>query len=76
VLCLTFAVSKEIGIEIAYKVMFALASLVELYSIISNMLIVKPDMPFLKIFKGIVSGEIASKLNISKEEVDNTLKNR
>lgn len=78
IICLTYAVelSIGIGISIAYKVLFALASLVELYSVTANLLIIKPDMPFLKFFVGLVSGEIAQKLGITKAEVENTLNNR
>ena len=76
IICLTFAIELAIGIAIAYKLLFALASLVELYSVTANLLIIKPDMPFLKFFVGLVSGEIAQKLGITKAEVENTLNNR
>ena len=51
----------------------ALICLVEGYSITGNMLIVFPNMPIVKFLRKIVKGEIASKLHICAEDVDDYL---
>lgn len=43
--------------------------LVELWSMSASMLICFPNMPFLKILKRALAGEIASKLNVKPEDV-------
>ena len=43
--------------------------LVELWSMSASMLICFPNMPFLKILKKALAGEIASKLNVKPEDV-------
>lgn len=43
--------------------------LVELWSSMGNALIVFPNMPFLKLFRGALVGEIANKLHVSEDEV-------
>lgn len=47
--------------------------LVELWSTSASMLICFPDMPFLKLLKKALVGEIASKLNVKTEDVENAL---
>lgn len=47
--------------------------LVELWSMSASMLICFPHMPFLKILKKALAGEIASKLNVKPEDVAETL---
>lgn len=80
ILIYSVTLSLAYGIECLFaagfviKVLFAIASLIELYSVISNILIINPDMPFFRIFTGIVSGEIAKKTGISKEKVEEFLK--
>jgi hypothetical protein len=48
---------------IGTKVMSAIATACELWSMSASMLIVKPDMPFIKIFRAQLKGEVESKLN-------------
>lgn len=45
----------------------------EIWSMAGSMLIVKPDMPFLRLFKNVLKGEIANKLNVNPEEVEDIL---
>ena len=45
----------------------------ELWSTSGNILIVNPDIPFFKILQPALKGEIARKLNISEDDVDNVL---
>ena len=47
--------------------------LVELWSTSASMLICFPNMPFLKLLKKALVGEIASKLNVKTEDVENAL---
>lgn len=47
--------------------------LVELWSTAGSMLICFPNMPFLKILKKALAGEIASKLNVRPEDVTEAL---
>lgn len=72
----TFAFENVIGIDILYKIVFAVISAVELLSIIANMTILKPDLRFLKLFKSLLLGEIAKKLDVSKEDVEEVLYNK
>lgn len=69
-----YAVEAIIGWAIAYKVLFAIAAGTEIYSMIANLLIIKPDMPFLRLFKGLVSGEIAKKVGLTQDKVEDLLK--
>lgn len=62
--------------QISTKVIGAVIMLVELWSSSASMLILYPDFPFLKLFQKALSGEIASKLNISPEEVQEVLRKR
>lgn len=48
--------------------------LVELWSMAASMLICFPNMPFLQLLKKALVGEIASKLNVKTEDVENALK--
>lgn len=48
--------------------------LVELWSIAANALIVFPNMPFLRLLFPVLTGEIASKLGITAEEVRQAFK--
>lgn len=47
--------------------------LVEIWSTSASMLICFPNMPFLKLLKIVLRGEIASKLNVSPAEVEDAL---
>jgi len=51
----------------------SLIILTETWSILANAIIVCPNMPFAILLKVFVSGEIASKLNCTKEEVEDIL---
>ncbi len=42
----------------------------ELWSTMANMLIVKPDFPFISLLRKSLTGEIAEKMKLSKEEVE------
>lgn len=48
--------------------------LVEFWSSCASMLIIYPNMPFLKLLRKALTGEIASKLRVGAEEVENALK--
>jgi len=39
----------------------------------ANMLIVKPDFPFISLLRKSLAGEIANKLNLGKDEVEDIL---
>ena len=45
----------------------------EIWSMAGSMLIVKPNMPFLRLFKHVLKGEIANKLGVAPEEVEDIL---
>ncbi len=69
-----FAIEKIVhadGSFIAVKTVALLASVCELWSMSASMLIVKPNMPFLRIFRGQLKGEIASKVskNVNINEI-------
>lgn len=51
----------------------SLISLCELWSISASCLIINPRIPVLRLFQKILVGEIAMKLGITKDEVDNAL---
>lgn len=76
VLSLAFAIENQLGWDIASKVLFSIASAIELYSVIANILILYPNMPFLRLFKGMVEGEISKKTGVNKEKVEDFLKNK
>lgn len=53
----------ENGHFIAFRTIAIFAAVCELWSMSASMLIIKPDMPFLKLFRGQLKGEIESKLS-------------
>jgi len=55
--------------EIATRVSCALAAACEFWSISANMLIVKPDMPFLRLFRLQLKGEIEKKVGKNIDEI-------
>lgn len=61
---------------ISTKIVGAVIMLVELWSSSASMLILYPDFPFLRLFQKALQGEIASKLNIPVEEVQEALKRK
>lgn len=74
ILTLTYALESTIGIgTFATKTIFGISSSVELYSVAANLLILAPNMPILRFFKFLVTGEIAKKLGISKDKVEEVL---
>lgn len=75
VLSLAFAIENQLGWGLIYKVLFSIASSIELYSVIANLLIIHPNTPFLRLFSKLVKGEIANKAKVKEEEVDKFLKN-
>lgn len=67
------------GSFIAVKTIAIFAAVCEFWSMSASMLIIKPNMPFLKLFRGQLKGEIASKVSknvnideILKEDEDET----
>ncbi|WP_418894214.1 hypothetical protein [Limibacterium fermenti] len=70
----TFAIEKIThsgGSFIAVRTIAVFAAVCEFWSMSASMLIIKPDMPFLKIFRGQLKGEIQSKVgkNINVNEI-------
>lgn len=61
------------GAFITVKLIAMFAAVCELWSMSANMLIIKPDMPFLKLFMGQLKGEIANKVS-KNVDVDEILK--
>ena len=59
------------GAFISVKLIAIFAAVCELWSMSANMLIIKPDMPFLKLFRGQLKGEISAKVskNIDIDEI-------
>lgn len=71
---LTFiGLDKMIGMVLSASIIGAAICLVELWSASASMLILFPNFFFLKLFKKALTGEIASKLKISEEEVEEVL---
>lgn len=67
---------KFIDSTVSAKIVGAAIAMVELWSSSASMLIIFPDFPFLKLISKALTGEIASKLNISPEEVADALECR
>lgn len=65
------------GSFIAVKTIAVFASVCEFWSMSASMLIIKPNMPFLKLFRGQLKGEIASKVskNVNIDEIFKDEKN-
>lgn len=59
------------GSFIAVKTLAVFMAVCEFWSMSASMLIVKPDMPFLKLFRGQLKGEIQSKVskNVNVDEI-------
>lgn len=74
---LTFVgIDRVIDMDITTSIIAAAITLVELWSASGSMLILYPNMPFLKLLKKALKGEIASKLHIAPEEVDGVLEGK
>lgn len=59
------------GSFVAVKTIAIFAAVCEFWSMSASMLIIKPNMPFLKLFRGQLKGEIASKVskNVNIDEI-------
>ena len=64
---------KFTGGTLTASVVGAAIVLIEFWSMSASMLIINPQMPFLRILKKVLTGEIASKLNIAVEDVEDIL---
>lgn len=62
-----------VALPVTTIVICSLITLVELWSMAGSMLIVCPNMPFLRLLRPILRGEIAHKLRISEEKVEEYL---
>ena len=72
---LTFVgLDKIIDVDITTSIVASGIVLCELWSSCGSMLIIYPHMPFLRLLKKALTGEIASKLKIEPEEVEKVLK--
>ena len=61
------------GTTLTASIIGASIVLIEFWSSCASMTILYPQMPFLKLMRHVLLGEIASKLNIQPEEVDEYL---
>ena len=70
-------IEKEIFDQwyIGAKAVFAITSGVEIWSILANMMILSPNLKFLKLLKKVLSAEMARKLGIEINELDETMDN-
>lgn len=70
-------VQMQTGLEVSVTtaVLGVVIVLVELWSSCASMLILFPKFPFLCLLKRMLTGEIARKLGMAEEEVDNFLTN-
>ena len=59
--------------ETMERLVCTFAACCELWSAMANMLIVKPDFPFISLLRKSLAGEIANKLNLGKDEVEDIL---
>ena len=71
----TFLIEQQIVADsyITSKIIFAVMSGVELWSIAANALILLPKFPFLRLFKKYLSSEIGKKLSLTSQEVEDLL---
>lgn len=74
---LFFLIEKELFDQwyIGAKAVFAITSGVEIWSILANMMILSPNLPFLKLLKKVLSAEMARKLGIEINELNETMDN-
>ena len=57
------------------RVVAVVAACIELFSAAGNILIIKPNFAFVRLFKKYLIGEIAEKLNIGTDEAENIVNN-
>ena len=75
-LMILFAGEKELGFYDGFlfsKIVFALITLTELWSSVSMVLLINPNIPFLRIFQSFIIKELANKLNKTEDEVKEIL---
>ena len=75
IICSTFSIEKIIGLSFVYKIVWVVACLVELISIVGNMIIILPNNKFLKLFKFMLDTEISKNIGLSKESYDKIVNN-
>lgn len=65
-----------LGTDLSYGTVSVTALLIsaEFFSILAHMLIIKPDLVGVKLFKRLLSGEIAKKLGITVKELEDVIK--
>ena len=78
VLALFIAIDKMLGgsLVVSSTIVATLIVLVEAWSTLASMIIVYPDMAFLRLLRKVLKGEIASKLGIEESQVDNYFVNK
>lgn len=64
------------GSSVSVTIVCSLIILVEVWSVLGNILIVYPEFPVLKLLNKYLVGEIASKLNCDPSEVEDALKRK
>ena len=64
------------GTSISVTIVSSLIILVEAWSVMGNILIVYPDFPVLKLLSKYLTGEIANKLNVDPDQVEEVLKHK
>lgn len=76
VLVMFIAIERMVGLEshLTVIIVSSLICLVEVWSMSGSALIINPEMPFLRLFRRALTGEIANKLKIDPSEVDSYLK--
>lgn len=77
-LVFAFFIEAELSTKsyLTTKIIFAIMSSVELWSIAANALILVPDFPFLKLFSRFLTAEIGKKMDLSQEEVESIMRTR
>ena len=78
VLALFIAIDKMLGgsLVVSSTIVATLIVLVEAWSTLASMIIVYPDMAFLRLLRKVLKGEIASKLGIEESQVDSYFVNK
>jgi hypothetical protein len=73
-----FAIETNLidGYYVTSRIIFAIASGVELWSIAANILILSPNLVFLRIFKKYLAQEMAKKLEMAEDEIGDFLNNK
>lgn len=61
---------------IVTRVLCVLAAICEVWSACAHILIIKPNFPFIRLFRKHLAGEIASKMKASSEEIENIMNDK